>query len=108
MKAEEFLREADPYGGSLISPYDDEPSEDELDSAFDYMQEYVKDYLHTNPGKLFLKDLSDTSLDLKDKRFLMHDLFRDAIRFIRNNLEKDNIDFFTDKDIKHEIVKYLS
>ena len=107
MRAKEFLKEADPYGGSMISPYDDEPDERSINHAYDYMQEYIQGYFQIGPGKPYLEDLADPTTDTREREAILHDLFGDAIGTVRNRLEKDNMDFFSDEDIKREIVKYL-
>lgn len=107
MRAKEFLKEADPYGGGMISPYDSEPSEREINHAFGYMQEYVQDYFQHGPGKPYLQDLADPRTDPQDRKNMLHDLFGDALGTVRNKLENNGMDFFSDRDVKQEIVKYL-
>lgn len=107
MRAKEFLKEADPYGGGMISPYDSEPSEREINHAFGYMQEYVQDYFQHGPGKPYLQDLANPRTDPQDRKNLLHDLFGDALGTVRNKLENDGMDFFSDRDVKQEIIKYL-
>jgi len=38
---------------------------------------------------------------------LLHDLFGDALGTVRSQLEGDGMDFFSDENVKREIVKYL-
>lgn len=40
-KPREDIEEADPYGGSMISPYDDEPSDDDMNRAYDEAEYYI-------------------------------------------------------------------
>lgn len=107
MRAKEFLKEADPYGGGMISPYDSEPSDRDMNDAFGYMQEYVRDYFQHGPGKPYLEDLADSRTHPEDREALLHDLFGDALGTVRSQLERDSMDFFSDEDIKREIIKYL-
>ncbi len=107
MRAKEFLKETDPYGGGMISPYDSEPSDREINHAFSYMQEYVQNYFQNGPGKPYLQDLADPRTDPQDRKNLLYDLFGDAMGTVRSQLENDGMDFFSDEDVKREIVKYL-
>ncbi len=107
MRAKEFLKEADPYGGGMFSPPGREIGDDEINHAFGYMQEYVQNYFQHGPGKPYLEDLANPMTDPEDRKNLLHDLFGDAMGTVRSQLESDGMDFFSDEDVKREIVKYL-
>ena len=79
--------DADPHGGSMISPYENEPSDQDVNDAMGYAKEAGMNWLH-----------DQQQYDIQDPAE-RHDLVGDLAHAMYNALEQDNMDYFTDKQL---------
>lgn len=62
------------------TPYDREPSDREMDEAYDYAVDMMREFLQNNKrGQAYVADLRDPSTDPEDHEGLMHDLLSDLV-----------------------------
>jgi len=99
---------ADPHGGSMITPYTNEPSERDLNDAWEYMQDYIDDYIdNDNEIKLALEDFKNNFYDEDDKKDIINDILSSGVAIVYNRLERDGMNFFDEDEIKEELYKKL-
>ena len=92
----------------MISPYNNEPSEYNLMNAWDYMQEYIDDYLDSDQEiKNTLIDFKNKKYDQDEKEDIINDIISNTAAVIDNKLEQDQMDFFKIDAIKDEVYKKL-
>lgn len=95
---------ADPHGGSMISPYEGEPSSQEVENALDHINNELVQFLDTDMmAKATLDDLKHDKHP-EDIANAILDLISDATGFIRNYLDNNDMLYFSDKEIEN-IVK---
>ena len=83
------------------SPYDNEPSDTEVEKALEYGEEYGMDYLHNDSmAKALVADIKDPNTDPSDRRGMFSDLMGDVGGTIVNRLEDDGNMILSNDEVK--------
>ena len=109
--------EADPYGGSMISPYVDEPNDADYERAYDIMLDFVEEEIRKQ-GVIDLEELREVlpdvisdvfgRLEAEDLGYFEKPVIKNAVMDKASAMGFDtNEDIsvkFDDKELKHDIV----
>lgn len=91
------------------SPYDDEPSQEGQDKAYDYAVEYGEDYLTTDKMAIAnIFDIKNPDTDPEDRDGYVSDLASDVIGTITRELENDGMLYLNDEEIRDMAAKLVS
>ncbi len=91
---------ADPHGGSMISPYNDEPSSIDVDDAYNYVEDYLDIFVQEEMSQAYIADLADPTIPPHKKAGLTHDFVSDATGYIVNRLDDQGMAYLHDEEIK--------
>ena len=91
------------------SPYDNEPSQGDQDSAYDNAVEYGEYYLTSNDmAKANVFDIKNPKTDPEDREGLISDLASDVIGTITQGLENDGMLYLNDEEVQDIAAKLVS